>query len=89
MEFLSNPDDQLLDKKDIKIFRGELALRDLYYLAGKIEYLSQNDVLHEYPKLRNLKYRETFKKFATEVVSIRLDPVEYPKFNELLEQIKS
>ena len=89
MEFLSNPDDQLLDKKDIKIFRGELALRDLYYLAGKIEYLSQNDVLHEYPKLRNLKYRETFKKFATEVVSIKLDPVEYPKFNELLEQIKS
>jgi len=89
MEFLSNPDDQLLDQKDIKIFRGELALRDLYYLAGKIEYLSQNDVLYEYPKLRNLKYHETFKKFATEVISIKLDPVEYPKFNELLEQIKS
>ena len=89
MDMLSNTNDKLLEKRDKSSFNGELILRDLYYLAGKINYLPQNDVLYEYPKLKNLKYHEAFTNFANELISIKLDPVEYPKFNELLEQIKS
>ena len=92
LKFFNDNDEEELDQKgnnELPRFKGELTLRDLFYLAGKINLLSHEEVIHEYPKLRNIHYYKLFKKFSDELLSIQLDTIDYPKFNELKEKVIS
>jgi len=70
-------------------FQGELTLRDIYYLAGKIRVLSKDVVSNEFPILRDRKTYNLFRKFSDELLSIKLDTNTYKTFKALQEKVVS